>query len=814
MRTAWLIARWSLRDLRRRWPMIAITALILAVGSGGYAGFSSASTWSTSANSASLALLRMHDLRLALGSGVTVAAGTLRSVVESIPSSDAIAALDERLIEPVEVDASTASRTILVPGSLVGIDVAGGQPAVDRVTAVTGRGLGASDSGQETAMLERNFAEYYGLPAAGDVRVSGGRTLRYVGTASAPEYFIIVGASGVATHAQGEFAVVFVSLATAQTLTRQPGRVNDLVLTLKPGSDTASVSREIQAAAAARLSDVPVTVTTRDQDPSNRILSQSIDADQQFWTVLALLILVGAAVSVYNLSNRMVEAQRRELGIGMALGAGPALLAVRPLLVGIEVGVMGAIGGVAVGLIAGAWMGDQLQAQTPLPVWSTPFQPGTFAVAAGIGLLVCLAAVSWPVWRAVRARPVDTITMGHLAPHSAGAVKLARRLPLRGRVMTQIPLRNLLRTPWRTLLTAAGIGAALGSLVTVVALLDTFNQTLDRGVQEITRGTADQLAVQLDRAYPVTSAQLDAVSRSPAVAAPELMLAVPATVAHGSCSVSLTVEALDFATASWTPTVTPRAAVPDGIVLGEKAERDLGVATGDTVTLRYSIPVNGSQVRQVSASLRVAGTHPIPTRTIAFLDDSQLDRLGLGGLANLVRLRPAAGETMDASERSVAALPGVVSVQPVDAITHSFRDTIDRYTGILLIAEIAVVLIALFIAVNASSVSLEELRREHATMLSFGVRPRTILGTVVAESAVVGALGTCLGLAAGFMLLRWIVDAIVPDVMPDIGMSPILSGSTVLIAVAAGIAAVTLAPVLGIRSLRRMDVASALRIVE
>ena len=50
------------------------------------------------------------------------------------------------------------------------------------------------------------------------------------------------------------------------------------------------------------------------------MLYDDIDNDQKFFTIFALLILAGAAFAAFNLIGRIVEAQRREIGVGMSLG--------------------------------------------------------------------------------------------------------------------------------------------------------------------------------------------------------------------------------------------------------------------------------------------------------------------------------------------------------------------------------------------------------------------------------------------------------------------------------------------------------------
>ena len=57
--------------------------------------------------------------------------------------------------------------------------------------------------------------------------------------------------------------------------------------------------------------------------------------------IFAALLLGAAAFAAFNLISRTIEAQRREIGIGMALGVNPGALARRPLLLGGQVAFLG-----------------------------------------------------------------------------------------------------------------------------------------------------------------------------------------------------------------------------------------------------------------------------------------------------------------------------------------------------------------------------------------------------------------------------------------------------------------------------------------
>ncbi len=157
--------RWSWRDLRSRWVLVAALAFIIALGTGAFAGLGGTSDWRIRSNDASYAALRMHDLKVTLPEGAFVPAGRLAAVVRAIPDASAVSVAEERLIVSTQVDASTASRTVLVPGEIVGMPPA--TAPVDSIQVAAGRGLRRSDAGAATAVLESKFATDHHLPATG-----------------------------------------------------------------------------------------------------------------------------------------------------------------------------------------------------------------------------------------------------------------------------------------------------------------------------------------------------------------------------------------------------------------------------------------------------------------------------------------------------------------------------------------------------------------------------------------------------------------------------------------------------------------------
>ncbi|HWC69777.1 MAG TPA: FtsX-like permease family protein [Actinomycetota bacterium] len=814
MRGVWFWLRWAARDLRARWPQVAAIALIVAVGTGVSAGLGSMTAWRQVSYDESYALLRAHDIRVDLPEGSTVAAGTL---LDAVAGLSGVAVAEERLVTPTQVDASRGNRTLLVPGALIGVDVARGGPRIDRLHVTGGRSLTVSDVTTPGVVLERHFADVYDLPPSGEVGLPGGVRIPYVGTMFTPEYFMVTTESG-SFLAESNFAVVVAPLLVAQRLAGAEGLVNDLVVRLEPGVDRDAAKTDVANALHDALPSLAASITTIEEDPAYMALYGDMENDQRTMDAVALLIFGAAVLAAFNLTSRIVEAKRRELGVGMALGQRRWTIALRPMLMALEVALLGVVFGIGVGLLVAVGLRDVLESLLPMPVFRTSFQADEFVEAAALGLLLPIVATLWPVWRAIRVPPVAALRTGHLAVRSGVLSPFLKKLTPHGTSLRLMPLRNILRAPRRTILTAIGLGAAISAMVGVVGGIDSFNATIDAGVQEVRSGAPDRLQVELTGIVPVSEGTVEAIAMTPGVqdATPSLRMGGQLLGQEDTPSIDVILEVLDLENDVWHPTI--RQAVPSshlpGIVLAEEAAHDLGLTPGDVLKVRHPVIEEGAtSFGSIEEPMRVVGVHPYPIRSFAYLDDADAGRFGRARAANVVMVAPSTGTDVEALKRSLFELPGVASAQAADASAAALQDLMERFTGILRFLELFVLLLALLIAFNASAISVDERARDHATMFAFGVRPLAVLRGLTVEALLVGFLGTSVGLGLGVLAVRWIVSGAASD-MPDIGMIVSIAPSTIVTTIALGVLAVGAAPLFTFRRLRRMDVPSTLRVME
>jgi len=799
--------RWFWRDFASRWLQILATGLILAVGIGAFAGLGGMRQWRVSSADRSLAVLRAHDVRVDLAEGTFVDTGSLRAALRDLPEAT-VAGAQERLVTPSQIDASRPGSPVLVPARIIGMPLPAGGQQVDALAIRSGRGLRAGSP--RSVVLDWNFARHYDLAASGPIRLAGIGELRYAGVGVSPQYFLIVGDSGI-SGAESSLAVVYAPLALAQQAAGRPGKVNELLVRGGPDQDAGRLAALVRAELARDLPGVGTTITLGSEEGATRIQYRDARNDQKTYWAFAVILLAGATLAAFNLVSRVVEAQRREIGVAMALGVEPWTLARRPLVLGLQIGTLGAVLGVPVGLGLSGLIRGLFKDFLPLPVYASSFPAGLYLLGGVIGVAIPVLAAAWPVRRAVGVDPVDAIRTGHRAASGAGGIGRLRRLP--GRPIAALPLRNLARTPRRTLMTVAGLGATITAVVAVLGMVDAIDDVATRQEAEILRTSPTRLDVTLAGIVAADDTRLAQLAATPGVQRAEPGLVVESRVSAGGSGFPAVLMSFDPRSPIWHPEVSSGAAASDGVLLAEKAADDLGVAVGDTVVLRHPRR-DGASVALTSTRVRVAGLHRNPVRVLVYANGATVAGLGLGGVVNRVTVVPSPGVGADAIQRTLFGRRGIASVQPAAADVAALRTTIDSFNSAIQIVVFITLSLALLVAFTSTSVSIEERRREYATMFAFGLPARAGLRVAVTESLVTGLLGTLVGLGLGFLVAGWIVNSLLADTFPDLSTRLAFSAGSLLLTLGVGIAAVTAAPLATLRRLRRMDVPSTLRTME
>ena len=321
-----------------------------------------------------------------------------------------------------------------------------------------------------------------------------------------------------------------------------------------------------------------------------------------------------------------------------------------------------------------------------------------------------------------------------------------------------------------------------------------------------------RITVALRQLEPESGDVVARIRALPQVASASTAVAMAATAHTPGHSVDLLAETLPDG-GGWTPSIVDGTR-SGGIVLAEKAARDLHVRVGDAIQLEHPQAGPNGTLRTSTSTVRVVAVHPNPMRVLAYLDPAIVRGYGLAGVANLLTVTPGTGANANAVRRALLATPQVASAEAVRTTTDGMRASLQEYLGILRVAAAVTLLLALLIAFNTASIGTDERARDHATMRAFGLPVRSVLGLTTAETVLLGTVGAALGIAGGYAVLLWMTSTTIPTVMPEIGVTATLTASTMLAALLLGVGAVAIAPLRTLRRLTRLDLPATLRVVE
>ncbi|MDC7121912.1 ABC transporter permease [Cellulomonas fimi] len=237
-----------------------------------------------------------------------------------------------------------------------------------------------------------------------------------------------------------------------------------------------------------------------------------------------------------------------------------------------------------------------------------------------------------------------------------------------------------------------------------------------------------------------------------------------------------------------------------------------GLSVGDTTTA-----VLGGQVTEVEIVGRVDLGGPMAGATIVLVDQqTALDVLAPdGGGVNEIAVYAADGTTPQQLVEHLEPLAGDgLEVVTGDALRADNKADIASQLGfittfLLVFAGIAL-FVGAFIISNTFAMSVRQRMRELALLRAVGASPLQVFSSVLVQAAVVGLLGSALGIAGGLALvsgLRVVLGSIGMDLVGDIPVD----GATIVVSLVVGTAVSVLAAALPARRAALVPPVEAMR---
>ncbi len=712
-------------------------------------------------------------------------------------------ALQQRLSKNADVVAITPriEDQAMISGAdeARGVKVIGVDPVLEpKVTTIAraiidGRYLQATD--KNTIVLGDKLAERAGLKVGGDaVLITQARD-----GSLAADRFKVVGIfdSGIdiidASH-------VFIPLSAAQELYSLWGQITTWALRIDNRQHADEIAHQLKT----ELGSGFEVLGWKKLLPE---MVQMIRFHEVISYIVVFIVIVIVAVGVTNTILMAVKERTHEFGIMLALGTSQFQIIQLLLLESFILGVIGLLTGNTLGLsithyfsIAGIDLTEYTQAMETMPGLSGTVFP-LIRLDHALFVSVVTFAISvlpalYPAWQVARLQPVEAIQ---------GIVKSSTHKAWRWTTSTgsstqflfwRIAFRNILRNPWRSVLTSGATAFGLAAFLFLYAFTDGFfEQMIDNSTEFLTahvqiepQGYREELSPGLYISQPKDI--LEKVQQLPSVLAAAPRIQVESMISSPTKTQPLILTGVN---ASMEKKVTRLHSViikgeylkennKTEIVLGQKLVEKLDLRIGEKVVITTQL-ADGSLG---SAAYRLVGIYQtnneVFDRAYGFIGLQQAQ--SLLAMPNRVSTIAIRLQKRELSKSTAIELDKIFTGSTYKA--KSWQQIMPVLVQMIDVTRLMffVILVIVFIVVamgvtNTLFMSVMERTREFGVMLAMGTEPRLIMRMVVYESIILGLIGIVFGIIMGALLVLYYSDGM--DLSGFAGATSTIPGLTDMI---------------------------------
>jgi putative ABC transport system permease protein len=571
------------------------------------------------------------------------------------------------------------------------------------------------------------------------------RELKVVGIALSPEFIYALGPGDLMPDDR-RFAILWMSEKALAALFDLDGAFNSITLKLLPGTSEHEVIKRVDDLLA-RYGGTGASART--DQLSHAFLDAELRQLDALRRVMPPIFLLVSAFLINMTLSRMIALEREQIGLLKALGYGPMPIAAHYIKVVLAITVVG----IAIGYVAGAWMGKGL---TRLygDFFHFPFlifrhDADVYVIA---GLVSVFAAVAGAL-KAVREVLALAPAVAMQPPAAPRYRKLFGTLRQQSGLFSQLTimsLRHIVRRPARAGATSLGIAMGLGLLVTALLSFDSVEHMIDIAFFRTERQHAT-----LTFTDEKHGRALQSVQRMPGVMHAEPYRSVAVRLRNGHLSRQLSIigkpKDMDL---SRVLDLDDRAIElpPSGLVINERVAQILDLRRGDVVEVDVLEGRRG--VRELPVTAVIKSYFGLT----AFMDIDALDQVMYGPRLTGVHIAYDM-QSQDALFTAIKSTPSIGAIALQRHALARFRETIARNINYSVTIYVTLaVIIAFGVVYNSARIQLSEHARELASLRVLGFTrgevSRVLLTELTLLTLLAIPLGWVIGYGFGWLLIK------------------------------------------------------------
>ena len=566
-------------------------------------------------------------------------------------------------------------------------------------------------------------------------------------------------------------------------------------------AEIADAEREAHEA----VDDAEWYVFDRDYNPYYSNYAEDCERVDAIAAVFPIFFILVAALVCCTTMTRMVEEQRTQIGTLKALGYSRFTIISQYILYALAASIPGGF----IGLLIGFNTLPRVIFVCYQSMYSQPYLIANFKWDYAIGCITaaCLCTGLSALYASRQELVSCPAQLMRPKPPKDGKRILLERITFIWKHLkftTKVTFRNLFRYKARLLMTVIGIAGCTALLLTGFGLKESISAIVDRQYGDIFR--YDALAALDDEAGESYDEVLAECENSDIVT--DKMLAMQGTEDVWSSGdkyeayIMVPDEAENFRSFIDLHTRKEKSPIElgDGVVLGEKLAKFLGVKTGDEVYFAENKPI------------RVDGICENYTFNYAYMKPETYAKTGLGELRNNILLMNMTDENeSDALSELLLEHEAVLGISYSSGGGDKFRDLVDSLALIVVAIIASAGALAFVVLFNLSNINVNERIRELATIKVLGFYDGEVAAYIYRENIVSTIMGTGAGLILGIFLEKFVVKTAEVDAVM---FAPGIAAYCFLAAAAISVFFSVLVNITLYFRLKKIDMATSLKAIE
>ncbi len=653
--------------------------------------------------------------------------------------------------------------------------------SVNRLVIVEGR---YPEQGEKAVVLLKKFADYNSINVGESIPVSinGKRVnLKVVGLAFSPEFIWIV-ESGSWMTTPKTFGIAYIPQQTIEKILGVENVISEVHLTIYDDGRADEILNRVRDI----FADYGISASYKREDqPSNKLVKMDLDGFRELSFMFPSFFLFISALMVYVLLSRVVREQTGSIAILRALGYSRRDILLHYLTHSLVIGILGSIPGAVGGYAFSVLMTAEYTKLLNVPYYIAIVHKDVLIQGLAIGVIVPLVAGISTAYSASRIDPAIAMRGVEV---EARKVKIDRILffTKKASMLTRLALRNLFRSPRRTVYSLLGVVASVTLILTSMVFLDANEFAISMQFDKITTydmkiSTSNpsiyreiKKMPEVERAVPIIETWV--VFERDGVTKTSILYAI----GHDQ-------DLFNLYDAGGRRHHPP----PDGIVLPEILAEKLKITKGEDVKILTEF---GRE------EVTIAEIYNQPLTVASYTDILYFsDKAGTDFNAILVKFRP--GMENEGKNR-------ILDVKGIR--TDSIDDLKEYIDEIMTFFYVFIYFTLLFGAslgfasiFNTTTVNVLERRREIATLRMLGYTTGEVAYSLLIETVIIGIIGIAIGIPLGYMTARLFFESFQSEMYY---MPFIISGMTYVLTAITTFVTLLLSLLPGIRYVARMEI--------